>query len=113
MWLFTLPEISREFLASVEACGLGALRPMLYVLRRGGVSEDSLRRRVSLGEIQRRRCWRCAASVLRYSKKAKLLSELHKVTPSVLRYGEFIEGRIAALFADPLLFPSTAAWLLV
>lgn len=111
LWPFTMSQLSNEFRASVKACGLEQLRPTLYALRHGGASEDFLRRRRPLDEIQRRGRWRCAASVRRYTKEAKMLSELHKVSPSILRYGEFIEERIGEMFADPQLFPSMTAWL--
>ena len=93
-----LGQLSASFGEAVEACGLAALRPCLYSLRRGGASEDFLRKRRSLDEVQRRGRWRTEKSVRRYTKEAKLLSELHRIDPRIITYGEFVESRIQNLF---------------
>ena len=101
LFKFDMTELSTSFALGVEQCQLQHLRPGLYSLRHGGASEDYLRRRRTLEEIQRRGRWRAAASVRRYTKEAKLLSELHKVDPRIIRYGHYIETNIAMLFTEP------------
>ena len=49
-------------------------------------------------------------SVRRYTKEAKLLSELHKVNPAVLEYSAFLEGHIEQLFLDPRRVATFAEW---
>jgi hypothetical protein len=87
LWPFDVIDLNREFRCSVNTCNLSHLESTLYSLRRGGASEDVLRRRRSLEEVQRRGRWRSQTSVRRYTKEAKILSELRKVKPSLLRCG--------------------------
>eukprot|EP00973_Karenia_brevis_P006482 882223-Karenia_brevis.AAC.1 len=66
---------------------LEALKPTLYSLRHGGASEDILRRRRSVQEVKRRGRWTSDASLKRYAKEARLLSEISKLHPSILAFG--------------------------
>ena len=110
LWPFDLTELSKEFQCSVERWQLAHLRPTLYAVRHSGASEDFLRRKRSLEEIQRRGRWRTSMSVRRYTKEAKLLSELHKVSPKVLEYSAFVESQIARLFTEPRAVATFAEW---
>ena len=111
LWPFDVIELNMEFKRSVCACNLSHLEPTLYSLRHGGASEDVLRRRRTLEEVQRRGRWRSQTSGRRYAKEAKILSELHKVPPSLLRYGEFVEAHVMQLFSTPQTFPGYRDWL--
>jgi hypothetical protein len=107
---FSLAQLSQVFEKAVEDCQLNALRPCLYSLRHGGASEDFLRRRRSLAEIQRRGRWASDKSVKRYTKEAKLLSELHKIDPLIVRYGEYIEAKAGVLLRDSSRVLSYPQW---
>ncbi len=98
---FTLGQLSASFAEAVDVCRVTALRPCLYSLRHGGASEDFLRRRRTLEEVKGRGRWRTEKSVRRYTKEAKLISELHWIDPKIIVHGEFIEARIQALFLYP------------
>ncbi len=108
---FTLAELSKEFLAAVDLCNMRHLRPCLYGLRHGGASEDYLRHRRNLEDIQRRGRWRTQASVRRYTKEAKLLVELHKVDNRIIQYGHYLEERCQQLFLHPGSVMSVNQWL--
>ena len=110
LWPFSLAELATEFRLSVEQVGLAELQPTLYAIRHGGASEDFLRRRRSFDEIQRRGRWRTTTSVRRYTKEAKVLSELHKVSAMVLSYGEFVEPQLQQLFLNPSTVPTFPVW---
>jgi len=110
LWPFDLAGLAAEFKLSVARVGLEHLRPTLYSIRHSGASEDYLRKRRSLEDIQRRGRWRTQASVRRYTKEAKLLSELHKVPTQLLRYADFLESRVSELFLTPSSVPTFAAW---
>ena len=111
LWPFDVIELNVEFRRSVCACNLSHLEPTLDSLRHGGASEDVLRRRRTLEEVQRRGRWRIQTAVRRYTKEAKILSELHKVPPPLLRYGEYVEANILQLFSAPQAFPDYREWL--
>ena len=110
LFRFSLPELGTSFQRAVQACGLHHSRPSLYALRHGGASEDYLRRRRTLEDIQRRGRWRSSTSVRRYTKEAKLLSELHKVDENLIQYGEYVEQQVNVLFRHPHLVSSLASW---
>jgi len=110
LWRFTLLELSCKFREALAHCGLQHLRATLYANRHGGASEDFLRGRRSLHEIQHRGRWRAAASVRRYTKAAKLMTELNKVDPVVISYGEHVLKNLAKFFQQPSLLPSFEMW---
>ncbi len=65
---FSLAELSKEFHAATAVCGLLHPQQCLYGLRRGGASEDHMRRRRSLEDIEAHGRWRSQAAALRYTK---------------------------------------------
>lgn len=101
LWPFSLGQLARKFQEAMLACGLSHLKPVLYSIRHGGASEDLLRGTRDLAAVFRRGRWRSWSSVRRYGKEAKLLSELAKVPPATLAYGQYIEQNLEAMFADP------------
>ena len=100
------PDEGAAFKRAVEALGLDVLQPSLYSNRHGGASEDYLRRRRTLQEIQFRGRWRSEASIRGYTKSAKLLSEMRKARKHVLKYGAHIELNLEASFRHPAAMPS-------
>ena len=56
-----------------------------------------------IAEAQRRGRWRTDASVRRYCKEARLLSELGKLDPKIIAFGRTAELALPQLFANPRL----------
>ena len=73
-----------------------------------------LGRKRSLAEIKRRGRWVSDMSLKRYTKETRLMSELGKVDPRVIKYGREIQQDISAFLLEvkrphpPPLVPSLA-----
>ena len=59
-----------------------------HSFRHTGPSEDRLAEALSSFDIQSRGRWACAASVRRYEKHARLLRQLHKLSPAQLAHAD-------------------------
>ena len=100
LWSFTYNELVMVFQHSVKAVGLGHLGASLYSNRHGGASEDLRRKERSWQAVKARGRWRSEASVRRYGKEAKLLTELKKVPQERLEMGELAERNLKQSFMD-------------
>ena len=96
LWKATGSVSHQAFVETVELLHLTALKPTRYSLRHGGASEDLLGRKRSLAEIKRRGRWASDMSLKRYTKETRLMSELAKVDPRVIKYGREIQQDISA-----------------
>ncbi len=88
---------------------LQTLRPVLYSLRHGGASHDMLNRIRPLEEIKKRGRWRSDASLRRYTKGTRVLSELKKVAPQTLTYGQLIMSNLHLIFDQLMPVPQPPA----
>lgn len=98
LWPFPI-DLQKVFAPQVTRLKLGALGASMYSLRHGGASDDLLAARRTLAEAQRRGCWKASSSLARYAKETRMLSELAKVPPAVLRHGALVESHAAAVLA--------------
>ena len=105
LWPFTLSKLGTAFGSAARSLGISHLKPTLYSNRHGGASEDLLRHRRTLEEVQRRGRWRAPTSVRRYTKEAKLIAEMHKVAPSVRAFCHQMELNLGQFMAHPELVP--------
>lgn len=76
LWTFTYFGLVKEILAAASAIGINLVP---YQLRHSGSSWERLRNERSLQEVQTRGRWRSFASVTRYEKVSRLLSEYDKI----------------------------------
>ena len=97
LWGYPLGSLGPLFAQACEALHLRPLRPCLYGLRHGGASEDMIQRHRTVPEIKLRGRWASDASLRRYMKVTRLLSELGKVPALVLAYGAQVSGHLAAI----------------
>ena len=111
LWDFDLRRLAELFALGIRANRLEHLGATLYANRHGGASEDYLRSRRTLAEIQSRGRWRSPASVRRYTKAAKLMAELNKVGPMVISLGEHLLKHMGAFFAEPTQTPNLDEWI--
>ena len=104
------PHTPEQFIALwnqiVVELQLQPLNPCRYALRHGGASEDILSRRRLLVDVKRRGRWVSDSSLRRYGKETRLLSELTKVHPDVLAYGDRILGLLPSLFLEAAPVPA-------
>lgn len=77
-----------------KVLGLEALEPNLYALRHGGASEDLRLQRRSALEVQLRGRWRSVASLKRYGKATRLTTQLNKIRPNVIEFGQKIQSDV-------------------
>ena len=82
--------------------GLEPLRPTRYALRRGGASEDLLGGTRTLDSVEKCGRWRTDASLRRYSKETKLLSEIAKIPPDTVELGRRALENMPAVLAGQL-----------
>ena len=97
IWTFTYPVFLEQFHRSLELAGIANLKAHPYNLRHGGASHDSLHRRRSLDEIQKRGHWMTSTSVTRYEKHARVLREAAKMSGQSRKYGMLIEKNLVRL----------------
>lgn len=97
MQLFSDSELAvrKVFEAISEELMLAPLQPCLYVLRHGGASEDLQCRARSPLEVQARGRWRTLASLRRYGKASRLMSQGAKVPTDVAQYGVKVGSELA------------------
>ncbi|CAK0815637.1 unnamed protein product [Prorocentrum cordatum] len=91
LWPFSPSELGKQFRMACDLLGLGALEPHLYSLRRGGASDDLLRKRRSVEAVQRRGRWATSQSLKRYGKETRVLTQLNQVPSSTIEFGRVVE----------------------
>eukprot|EP00973_Karenia_brevis_P011048 1495612-Karenia_brevis.AAC.1 len=79
LWPLEPAHIIAKFMQACMELGMDSLSPTRYSLRHGGASEDLLNKTRSLPEIKKRGLWKSDASLRRYAKEGRLLTELRKV----------------------------------
>ena len=79
--------------------GLTTVRPVLYMLRYSGPSNDIAEKVRTLQEVQNRGRWGAMTTVRRYEKHGQINKQLQKLTSKQLRLGLSLEGKMAALLA--------------
>ena len=90
---------------AVRDLGIDVLRPSLYSNRHGGASGDLLSRRRPVDEVKKRGRWRSDASLRRYGKETRLLSEMLKVPVATVNYGLNIQQSLEWYLHHPDLVP--------
>ena len=70
-----------------------------------GVSHDLMTRSRSVEEAKRRGRWRSDASLKRYGKETRVLSELNKIRAVVLDYGVQVQAQLFHMLAGTLRLP--------
>ena len=88
-------RIARLFKAAADKLGVDA---SLYQLRHGGASDDLLRRRRTLSEIQSRVRVKCVDTVRRYAKPGKIQQALNRLAPKSRQYCEWAHCNLKGLF---------------
>ena len=78
-------ELSSDYRAAVDRCGVQVLQSTLYCLRHGGASHDRWSGSRPLLEVQQRGAWRATSSVLRYDKHGRLGLQLQRLGCEVRR----------------------------
>ena len=68
--------MSKKFLRAATKVGLKNMGLVLYSLRHGGASDDTLRKARPLNEVKKRGRWRADSSVRRYEKKGSVQAVL-------------------------------------
>ena len=105
LWPFSGEELSATFKRIMKCLGLDHLDQSLYCLRHGGASEDLLGHLRSVAAVKRRGRWRSDSSLRRYGKETRLQSVLNSVSPTVLRFGQLMDSRIASCFLNLIRVP--------
>ena len=105
LWTHAAGTLREVFQSACLELNLEVLKPCLDGLRHGGASEDLLSRQRSISDVKARGRWASDSSLRRYSKATRLLSELTKVRPDVLAYGERIQRLLPQLFLENLPVP--------
>ena len=105
LWTHPPNSLKDVFLSACLELKLNVLAPCLYALRHGGASEDLLSHQRSISDVKARGRWASDSSLRRYSKATRLLSELTKVHPDVLAYGDQVLALLPRLFLEAALVP--------
>ena len=93
------------FHRTTELSGVHVLSPHPYSMRHGGASHDALTAHRSLAAIKRHGRWRSDASVVRYSKHARVLHEAAKLPDVVRQYALAVEKNLVKILAKQLPAP--------
>ncbi|CAK0822815.1 unnamed protein product, partial [Prorocentrum cordatum] len=97
LWGFSLGQLNQMFTLAATALGINHLRPHLYGMRHGGVSDDLLTQRRSMEQVFRRGRWAVMSSTRRCAKETALLRELQGAAEDVYALGHLVEGRFCEL----------------
>ena len=97
LWPFGLVELRNLFVRACLELGLHNTATKLYSLRHGGASDDLLRKRRTLAEVQRRGRWAAPSSLRRYAKETRLLKQMGLVSKEVFTFGVSIEKNFLEL----------------
>ena len=109
LWPDDGPTTTLEFNSAAHELQLDDIQPCRYGARHGGASEDlTTHRRTPLG-VKRRGRWATDSSLRRYGKETRLLAELAKVHPEVLRYGREIDANLVPLLHGRVPLPRPPA----
>ncbi len=109
LWPDDGPTTTLEFNSAARELQLDDIQPCRYGARHGGASEDlTTHRRTPLG-VKRRGRWATDSSLRRYGKETRLLAELAKVHPEVLRYGREIDANLVPILHGRVPLPRLPA----
>ncbi len=109
LWPDDGPMTTLESNSAAHELQLDDIQPCRYGARHGGVSEDlTTHRRTPLG-VKRRGRWATDSSLRRYGKETRLLAELAKVHPEVLRYVREIDANLVLLLHGRVPLPRPPA----
>jgi len=100
LWSFTLSCLNKMFGLAAATLGISKLRPHLYGLRHGGVSDDLLSQRRTQEQVFRRGRWAVPSSMRRYAKETALLRELEGVHPDVYALGHLVAHNFCLLLEN-------------
>ena len=92
----TLNEFEKLFNSALHRLELQHLRVTPHCMRHGGPSEDYAQGLRTLADIQKRGRWMSTASVRRYEKSARLLSQLGKIPPAQLKLSKRLQSTLWA-----------------
>eukprot|EP00930_Biecheleria_cincta_P067890 TRINITY_DN5483_c0_g2_i1.p1 TRINITY_DN5483_c0_g2~~TRINITY_DN5483_c0_g2_i1.p1 ORF type:complete len:379 (-),score=63.39 TRINITY_DN5483_c0_g2_i1:250-1386(-) len=105
LWPFSANNLRTLFAQTTSKLGMDVLKPCLYSLRNGGASDDVLAARRTKLAVKCRGGWMSDKSLVRYSKEAKLASELLKIPQSTRDFGELVAQHLEVLFLRNLRLP--------
>jgi hypothetical protein len=106
LWDFRHRDLVQQFTLAAHRLGLDHIKPRLYSLRHGGVSHDLMSRARTVEAAKKRGRWKTDASLRRYAKESRVLSELAKASPDVIAYGAAIEKHLYSIFMTPCRLPA-------
>ncbi|CAK0810940.1 unnamed protein product [Prorocentrum cordatum] len=98
LWGFSLGQLNLMFPLAATTLGINHLRPHLYGMGHGGVSDDLLTQRRSMERVFRRGRWAVMSSMRRCAKEAALLRELQGGAEDVYAVGHLVKGKSASAF---------------
>ena len=79
LFAFSQAEVVERFRQAADRCGVGVLKPELYMLRHSGPTYDQAVKYRTLSEIKLRGRWMSDASVQRYRKEGRVAEQLHRL----------------------------------
>lgn len=97
LWDFPVEYELHVWKQTIAQLGIDQLQPCRYAMRHGGASADLTTKARTVEAVKRRGRWRSDASLRRYAKESRVLSQLAKVDSSVLRLGESVEEKLEDL----------------
>ena len=83
---------------------------MRYMIRHAGASNDLLKHKRPREEVKARGRWMTESSLNRYGKAAKALRAAHKLSPSLLQYGEKIRDQLELILMRQAPVPKPPTW---
>ena len=98
--LWSFPPASLGMCMKEAACALGLTDfPVpAYGLRHGGASDDLLARRRQALEVQQRGGWASDRNFKRYAKQARIITELQRLGPPIIAYGQAMDAALPQIF---------------
>ena len=95
-------QAARLFEQAAAATGLSILKPVLYSLRHGGASFDTLFQKRPLPEVKSRGRWRADSSLRRYQKAAPAQQQLCLMPDNVIAHAKNSEAALGDLLNQHL-----------
>ena len=103
LWPHSVLALLNELALATRVLGIESLNPCRYALRHGGASEDLSSGARTREEVKARGRWKTEASLARYGKSTRLLTELRKVPPATLSFGKWCMDHLQAILQEPKL----------
>ena len=109
LWTFDYIKYKEKFNTYVNLADISNLEAHPYAIRHGGASHDCLHGRRTLDAVRARGRWRAENSVRRYTKHARALREVERMTAAAVKFGSTINNNLNQVLLNKFVVPTPPA----